>query len=295
MNGGTAPLQNVFKYTDDTHNFEIRWTLIGDSSKPPLIFIHGTPWSSLVWHDLASVLEDRYSIYLYDHPGFGRSPQPTRLDGEEPELDPSLNLRAKASALLFQHWNLSQPPHIIAHDNGGLVSLRLFISHGIKFASLCLIDVVAMGASNLPFFELVANNTPLFRQIPANFQEGLIRSYIKSASHKPLAADTENLLAAQWLDGGAQGASRFLQEMAQAHHRDIGDLQREYSRVGIEIPIKIIWGANDSWIPLETGQSLFKALNAQEWITIEEAGHLVQYDRPSKLSFEVGVWLAKVQ
>jgi pimeloyl-ACP methyl ester carboxylesterase len=38
---------------------------------------------------------------------------------------------------------------------------------------------------------------------------------------------------------------------------------------------------------------LKKALNAEQLVTIEEAGHLVQYDQPSKLALEVGLWLNK--
>ena len=287
------PLQNTFTHSDSTHRFEIRWTQIGNASNPPLVFIHGTPWSSVVWHDLASVLKDRYCIYLYDHGGFERSPQPARHDDEDPELDPGLVLRAQASAALFQHWNLSRPVHVVAHDNGGLVSLRLFLEHSIRYASLCLVDVVAMGRSGLPFFELVADNQAVFQSIPANFLEGFIRAYIRSATHKPLNNQIENMLARQWLDGGAQGPARFLQEMVQAHNRSIGDLDTQYSQVGGQIPIKILWGAKDSWIPSETAHRLCRALNAREVVPIEEAGHLVQYDNPSKLAFEIGIWLAK--
>ncbi len=81
-------------------------------------------------------------------PGFGDSPPVCRLvdaaDGEQLDLDGSLMLRAEASAALFKHWDLASPPHVVAHDNGGLVSLRLLLQHDITFATLCLIDVVAM-------------------------------------------------------------------------------------------------------------------------------------------------------
>ena len=293
MNDNKFPLQNIFTHTNSTHRFEVRWTQVGYASKPPLIFIHGTPWSSVVWHDITSVLKDRYCIYLYDHPGYERSPQPSRHDGEEPDLDPGLTLRAQASAALIRHWNLSQPPHIVAHDNGGLVALRLFLEHDIKFRSLCLFDVVAIGPFGLPFFELVANNQAVFRGIPANFIEGFIRSYIRSAAYKPLTKQTENMLAGQWLESGAQGPARFLQEMVQAHNRTTGELEKQYSHVGSQIPVKILWGAKDSWIPSESAHRLFAALDALEIVLVEGAGHLLQYDHPSKLAFEVGVWLAK--
>jgi pimeloyl-ACP methyl ester carboxylesterase len=293
MSDNKTTLQNVFAHTTSTHRFEVRWTQVGDASKPPVIFIHGTPWSSFEWRNVASVLKEHYCIYLYDHPGFESSPQPTRHDGKEPDLDPGLTLRAEASAALIRHWNLSQPPHIVAHDNGGLVSLRLFLENSIKFASLCLVDVVAIGPFGLPFFKLVAENQSVFESIPANFLEGFVRAYIRSAAHKPLDSQIEDRLAEQWLDGGSQGPKRFLQEMIQAHNRTTGELEKEYETVGRQIPVKVIWGANDSWLPSEIAERLYKALNAKEVALIEEAGHLVQYDNPSRLAFEIGIWLAK--
>ena len=209
------------------------------------------------------------------------------------DLDGSLVLRAEASAALFKHWDMSSPPHVVAHDNGGLVSLRLLLDHGIKFASLCLIDVVALGPFGLPFFKLVAENEAVFKAIPANFAEGFVRAYVRTASFKPLPKEVEDMLCAPWLAGGTQGSERFLKEMVQAHNRDTGVLENEYARVGGLSPTKIIWGKDDGWIPVDTAHRLKKALNAEQLVVIEKAGHLVQYDQPGTLALEVGLWLSK--
>lgn len=193
---------------------------------------------------LATSLSTHYNIYLYDHPGFGMSPPPRRLvdavDHEKVDLDGSLVLRAEASAALFKGWNMANPPHVVAHDNGGLVALRLLLDHGVKFASLCLIDVVAIGPFGLPFFKLVAENEGVFKAIPANFTEGLVRAYVRSATCKPMPKEIEDMLSAPWLADGTQGSERFLKEMVQAHNRDTGVLEKEYARVGGLVPTNII-------------------------------------------------------
>lgn len=290
-------LDQTFIHKTTTHEYQIRWTRFGKTTAPALVFIHGTPWSSVAWQNLATSLATHYNIYLYDHPGFGISPSPSRLvdatDRDKIDLDASLVLRAEASAALFKHWDLASPPHVVAHDNGGLVSLRLLLEHGIKFASLCLIDVVAIGPFGLPFFKLVAENEGVFTAIPTNLVEGFVRAYVKSATFKPLPKETEDLLSAPWLVGGMQGSGRFLKEMVQAHNRDTGGIENEYARVGDLSPTKIIWGQDDAWIPAETAQRLQKALNAEHSVVIEEAGHLVQYDQPGRLALEVGLWLSK--
>lgn len=290
-------LDQTFIHKTTTHEFQIRWGRFGKTTSPALVFIHGTPWSSVVWQDLATSLSAHYNIYLYDHPGFGISPPPQRLvdaaDHDKVDLDASLVLRAEASAALFKHWGLESPPHVVSHDNGGLVSLRLLLEHDVKFASLCLIDVVAMGPFGLSFFKLVAENEAVFAAIPPNFVEGLMRAYVKSATCKPMPKELEDLLSVPWLAGGTQGPEGFLKQMVQAHYRDTGKLENEYARVGGLSPTSIIWGQDDAWIPVETAQRLQKALKAERLVIIEEAGHLVQYDQPGKLALEVGLWLGK--
>ena len=250
-----------------------------------------------MWQNLASSLSTRYSIYLYDHPGFGISPPPHRLvdavDHDNIDLDGSLVIRAEASAALFKHWDLASPPHVVAHDNAGLVSLRLLLEHGMTFASLCLIDVVAIGPFGLPFFKLVAENEAVFAALPPHLVEGFVRAYVKNATFKPLPVEIEDMLCAPWLEGGTQGSEKFLKEMVQAHHRDTGVLENEYARVGGMLPTAVIWGRDDAWIPVETASRLKEALNAEQLVVIDEAGHLVQYDQPGSLALEVGLWLGK--
>lgn len=290
-------LDQTFIHKTTTHEYRIRWTRLGKATSPALVFLHGTPWSSAVWQDLATSLSNYYNIYVYDHPGFGISPAYRRLvdaaDQDRTDLDASLVLRAEASAALFNHWDLESLPHVVSHDNGGLVSLRLLLDHDITFASLCLVDVVAIGPFGLPLFKLVAENEGVFTAIPPPIVEGIVRAYVKSATCKSLPKEIEDMLCAPWLAGGMQGSEKFLKEMVQAHYRDTGVLESEYARVGSLSPIKIIWGRDDVWIPVETAQKLEKALHAEQVVIIEEAGHLVQYDQPGKLALEVGLWLSK--
>jgi len=308
-------LDQTFAHSTPTHSFEIKWTHLGSHTAPPLVFIHGTPWSSYEWHALAHALSSRYSIFLYDHPGFGDSPSPIRLpsssnstsapsntdtnltDVEELiDLDPSLTLRATASAALITSWALPTAPHIIAHDNGGLVSLRLLLQYSISFASLCLIDVVALTrTAPIPFFELVASNQGVFNAIPAHLIEGFIASYVAAAAFKPLEEVVKEALVSPWREGGSQGPGRFLEEMVQAQHRDVGEIEGEYGRVREMVPTRIIWGKDDAWVPASTAERLAKALGlgVEEVVLVEEAGHLVMFDQPSRVAVEVALWLGE--
>ena len=49
----------------------IAWARAG--SGPPVVFCHGTPFSSRVWAPYAEALADRFTVHLWDLPGYGRS------------------------------------------------------------------------------------------------------------------------------------------------------------------------------------------------------------------------------
>lgn len=304
----TYALDQTFTHTTQTHTFQIHWTKIGNpnSPHPPIIFIHGTPWSNITWHGIASALASTHTIYLYDHPGFGSSPSPKRIQSSSDadsdanaelddltDLDGPLTLRATASAALISHWNLNPqtPPHIIAHDNGGLVSLRLLLQHSIKTSSLILIDVVAVPPFGLPFFKLVAENLDVFHAIPPNMTEGLVHSYVKSAAYSALPSDVERELAAPWLQGGSQGVQGFIRELRQGHYRSARGVEERYGEVGGLTDVKVIWGKKDEWIPSETAYKVGETLGAKEVVVVEGAGHLCMFDQPEQVAVEVARWV----
>ena len=76
---------------------------------------------------------------------------------------------------LLAHWGLERP-HVVAHDFGGAVSLRAHLLHGATFASLALIDVVALRPWGSPFFSLVNNHAEVFGQLGLGLEAEKTRS-----------------------------------------------------------------------------------------------------------------------
>src|SRR5690606_6433457 len=59
----------------------VRWGRMG--SGPPLVAIHGTPFSSQVWRRMVPHLADRRTIYFFDLVGYGQSEM---RDGQDVSL-----------------------------------------------------------------------------------------------------------------------------------------------------------------------------------------------------------------
>lgn len=127
---------------------------------PPVVFCHGTPWSSAVWRPVADALSADFTVHLWDMLGYGTS---TKVDGQ----DVSLSAQAALLADLLDHWGLADP-HMVAHDYGGAVALRAHLLHHAEYNSLALVDVVALAPWGSEFFRLVADNSAVFAWIPVD-------------------------------------------------------------------------------------------------------------------------------
>jgi pimeloyl-ACP methyl ester carboxylesterase len=294
-------LDEIFKCQTSVHNLSIHHTALGSTSSPPLIFIHGTPWSHKVWLPYAQSFAADYRVYLFDNPGYGVSPLGTAVsDAVTPEedLDAPLTSQAEGFSQLFQHWrerdSWTQNPHVIAHDNAGLVSLRANIQHACDYASLCLIDVVAIQPFGSPFFQLAAQNESVFAAIPANMFKGFVHGYIADAAYKRLPDDVMDMLMEPWMEQGTQGPHGFLRQMIQAHGRHARDVEARFHEVGAKMPVKVIWGKQDQWLEVERAARLAEMVGAKELVLLGDAGHLVHYDQPERLGVELGLWIGKV-
>ncbi|KAL2862696.1 alpha/beta fold hydrolase [Aspergillus lucknowensis] len=286
-------LDRVFTHADATHETSICWTTLGLETGPSLIFFHGTPWSSFCWTAYAQSLASRFRIYLFDLPGYGKSPGRTPSTGHGTEPDVTFAGLAAAFAHLYHSWGFSstKPPHVVAHDIGGIVSLRAHLLHGCAYASLCLVDVVALRPFGSAFYQLVGRNSAVFNAVPAAIYEGMLDAYIKGAAYKPLPTKIAEALAAPWLAGGNQGQAGFVRQITQADERYVTEVEERYAEVGAVMPVKVIWGKEDTWIPVEQAVRLGKALQAREVAIIDGAGHLIMFDQPEQLATELTLWL----
>lgn len=267
-------LEESFTWRGDQ---QVRWSRHG--SGPPLVFCHGTPWRSALWSRIADALSSDFTVYLWDMLGYGTS---TMADGQ----DVSLAVQASLLCDLLQHWELRQP-HLVVHDYGGAVALRAHLLHGARYRSLALVDVVALAPWGSDFFRLVTGNAPVFAQIPPPLHEALLRAYITSAAHRPLAREHLDMLAAPWL--GADGQAAFYRQIAQASQRYTDEIEPLYP--AIELPVLIAWGTEDTWIPVDRAHRLAELIPGAELHLIPDAGHLVQLDAPEHLTAVLQRWL----
>jgi pimeloyl-ACP methyl ester carboxylesterase len=139
-----------------------------------VVLCHGTPFSSEVWRPYADALAADFTVYTWDMPGYGHS-------SKRPEDPVDFASQADAFAALLEFWSLARP-RVIAHDFGDAVSLRTHLTLAVPYASLMLVDPVAIPPIWVAVLPL-RRRAPDSAQRPARLHhESVVSSYIRGAS-----------------------------------------------------------------------------------------------------------------
>lgn len=105
---------------------------------PPLLLLHGFPETSLMWHGVAPLLAEHFTVIAPDLPGYGRSGCPVHDDRHE-----AMSKRAMAAMLVEAMKSLGHPRFAIAgHDRGGRVAYRAALDHPDILTAIAVLDVI---------------------------------------------------------------------------------------------------------------------------------------------------------
>ncbi|MGJ3231575.1 MAG: alpha/beta fold hydrolase [Oceanicaulis sp.] len=258
----------------DTLDFEgapVRWGALGDPAAPPLVLIHGTPFSAQVWRRIAPWLARGRRVFYFDLVGYGLS-QPGA------PRDVSLGVQNRVLGALLDHWRLDRPEGL-AHDFGAATALRAHLLDGRDFAALTLIDPVAIRPWGSPFVTHVRQHEAAFAGMPDYAHAALLDAYVQTAVHRPMRAEDLAVHTTPWR--GALGQPAFYRQIAQMDQAFTDEIE---ARLGeVRCPVRLLWGMEDQWIPLETGRRVASLLKPDHFIEIPGAGHLVQEDAPEAI------------
>ncbi|WP_310620756.1 alpha/beta fold hydrolase [Flexibacterium corallicola] len=244
----------------------VRWGSCGEG--PPLVVLHGTPFSSQVWRRIIPQFTDCRKVYYFDLVGYGQSEM-------RAEQDVSLAVQNRVLAALFQEWGLVRPD-ILAHDFGGATALRAYYLNGLRYGSLTIFDVVALAPWGSPFVQHVRQHEAAFSGMPDYMHRALLQAYLQTAAYTKLTPEALEIYCAPWT--GPVGQSAFYRQIAQMDQKYTDEVQGLYAQM--DCPVTVLWGQEDVWIPFDKGVSLAGMISARDCIPIAHAGHLVQEDRP---------------
>lgn len=261
-------LSQTYVFEERTVRYDVR----GDG--PPVVLIHGTPWSSYNLRHMIKALSKDFTVWYYDLLGYGQS--------DKAPGDVSLGIQNQVLDHLLDHWGLENPA-IVGHDFGGTTVLRTLLINGRDFHKIVLIDPVAVSPWGSPFFRHVQAHETAFAGIPDYIHEAIVRAYVKTAAFKPIDKSTLDMIVAPWT--GDDGKAAFYRQIAQADSAYTDEVQPLYAQ--ISRPVMILWGREDAWIPLEQGEALRDMIPGSRFRVIPDAGHLVIEEQPDRLTEKI--------
>jgi pimeloyl-ACP methyl ester carboxylesterase len=259
----------------------IRWGRVGNG--PPLVLLHGTPFSSYEWHRIAPILAARRTVYFHDMLGYGRSDMPEGADV-------SLNVQNRIFAALLRHWKIVRPD-VVAHDFGGATALRAHLLDGCEYRTLTLIDPVAVRPWGSTLVRHVRRHEAAFKDMPAYMHEAILPAYLRSAVHRTITDEALAPYMDPWK--GERGQRAFYAQIAQMDDAQTDEVQHRYGE--LSCPVQLMWGEEDQWIPIKRGLELARLLPKAKFVPVPDSGHLMQEDAPEAIVATVIAFLGEME
>ena len=104
---------------------------------PPILFLHGYPQTSAMWHDVAIEFANNYSVICADLRGYGKSHKPESDSTHSP-----YSKREMANDMVEVMNKLGHERFlIVSHDRGSRVAHRLAMDHQDCVIGLVILDI----------------------------------------------------------------------------------------------------------------------------------------------------------
>lgn len=246
----------------------IAWGMFGEG--PPVVVMHGSPFSSREWRRIAPWLARHRRVFCYDLLGYGQS--------AKPDADVLHGVQNRLFAALVDYWSIGRPD-IVAHDFGGSAALRAHLLDAIEYRSLVLIDPVALSPQGSVLVQAAKARPEVFSALPAYIHEAILRAYIGASVKYTLREAEMQLYLEPWL--GEDGQKAFWRQIGQMDDKYSEEVEGRYGE--IRCPVAILWGTEDEFIPLRDGEELARRIPGASFTEIPDAKHLVQEDAPEAI------------
>lgn len=246
----------------------------------PVVLLHGTPSSSLIWRNIVPKLVDTgYKVHVFDLLGFGFSERPWN-----PTVDTSMTGQVSVLEGLLKLWDLEKT-HIVAHDIGGGIAQRFSVFSPERVLSLTLIDVVSFDSyPSKRTKEQMQNGLESLIKTDSDKHREHFREWLLSAVKNPEKLEKSSLKTYLDYISGPIGQPSLFEH--QVRHYDPKHTMEVAPRLGElgKLPVQLIWGAEDAWQVVDWAHKLHEAIPGSTLTILEDAGHFSPEDQPEKIS-----------
>ncbi|MDP3892173.1 alpha/beta fold hydrolase [Nocardioides sp.] len=246
----------------------------------PVVFVHGTPSYSYEWRDVVPHVEDAgFRVITYDLLGYGDSERPL-------DRDTSVGAQTELLVELLDELNLDTV-NLITHDIGGAIGQRVAIMHPTRVKRLMLMDTVSYDSwPSATWQKIIREKVDGYSAMGPDEFESMLTKQLRMTLADETVMDGDNLRAFLAPHRTTLGRVSFFQH--QVSHYDSTYTEELADRLGeITAPVRIVWGAQDSWQPVSYAERLAADIPDANLVVLPQAGHFLMEDDPAAVTAQV--------
>lgn len=254
----------------------------GPRDAPVIMLLHGSSASLQTWEPWVEQLSADYRVITYDQPGHG-------LTGPTPDGNYDTPVFVETAQGVAEALELDR--FVIGGNSmGGWVSWNYALAHGDRLDGLLLVD--ASGAPDarprkIPIGFRIASMpiiSSLMQKItPRSMVE---RSLRQSVSNQAMIDDA---MVDRYHDLLRYPGNRPATRARNQAERTVASPE---TMASISTPTLLMWGAEDTLVPLEAGQWFDEHIPDSVLIAYPEIGHIPMEEAPDRSAADVSAWLA---
>lgn len=255
----------------DVDGLHLHYQQFGERSAPVLLLIHGYTASTAVWRTVAPSLAERgFQVIALDLVGFGYSSKPAWFDY-------SIQSQARVVSRFMNRLGVGKAT-VVGSSYGGAVASTLALDYPERVEKLVLVDAVCNDdAKRHPVLRLA--NLPGMGEIISAFLSDSPR-FVRYRLQNTLAPANHHLIT----EDRIQTIRRPLR--ARNAHHSVLQTARNWSACRIEQdaqfisqPTLLVWGENDTVIPIQNGYKLHDAILNSRLVVFKDCGHNPQEEK----------------
>jgi len=264
--------QDTIKVKD---GIELFYTRTGDGDKPTILLAHGLTDFGLCWHQLASDLEAKYDLVMYDAYGHGKS---SRVEpGKRFDLVEDMHDLVETLQL--------EKPGVIGHSMGAATAARFAAKYPQMVSAIVLED--PPWSDKKPTQKLFKLSMEEWKKKNLSAKEKTIKNLVKLK--KKESPNWEEGILKAWAEAKHDMDPNFFD-----HYPFSNEDWREIARE-LKVPTLVVTGDNElgAIVTPAIGVEAVQLLDKGEFGHISAAGHCVRYEQYQPYLRMVSLFLAR--
>ncbi|POX56778.1 alpha/beta hydrolase [Streptomyces sp. Ru71] len=243
-----------------------------DSSRPPLVLIHGHPFDRTMWEPQLAAFSPHRRVIAPDLRGYGASPV---VPGTTP-----LGVFARDIEELLDELKVDS--FVLAGlSMGGQIAMACYDRFGERVRGLVLADTFPAAETEEGKAWRNALADRLLREGLRGYADEVLEKMVAPYAHDAVKAHVHRMMTST----SPEGAAAALRGRAERP-----DYRALLTRV--TVPALVVVGADDEYTPVSDAEAMHAALPHSTLTVVDGAAHLPNLERPEEFNAALGAFLA---